>query len=459
MSGPSRAKKLYEEALAGVCQAARKPMPRGLRAELAKALAPDADPAVLEALLARFRQKMGPGAGADAFLVAARSVAGLLDRHSGLVTAEEQRRAIGLDQESIGLGLELREAVVEAVLPGSPAQRAGLRPGDVILGVNGNAMAELPPELAIALKTERVPHLPTALEPVAAAKEIGPLRLRFRRPGEDRPRRATLARMRFRPEAVQGVRRRDSNEWDFFVDGSSRMAFVRLGSLSRGSGNELRAVAEALAYREARGLVLDLRWCPGGYLNEAVDVADLFLGGAVLATVKARNREDMVYRGHGTADAASLPLVVLVNAETSGGAELVAAALQDHKRALVVGQRTLGKASVQTPLPVGLDGVGFKITSGTFFRPSGKNLHRFPESRPCDDWGVVPDKDCRVSAALSARLKGDWLRWSLRPAASLERLALDDPLADGQRSAALAVLRAEIERGARRAEQVKNAGR
>src|SRR5262249_23822343 len=243
---------------------------------------------------------------------------------------------------------------------------------------------------------------------------------------------AVVLRERFRSECVLGSRRRTNNSWEYFIDRKNGIAHVRITSLCRGTGTDLREVMDGLLADGLHGLVLDLRWCPGGYLNEAVDVAGLFLGDESIATVKGRGREDSVYRGASAALCMTLPLVVLVNNETSGGAELIAAALQDHKRARIVGQRTLGKARVQTPLSIGLDGVGFKLTTGTFVRPGGKNLHRFPESQTRDDWGVIPDEDCRVSAALAAKLKQDWLLWSLRPPRSMDRLALDDPMSDPQ---------------------------
>jgi carboxyl-terminal processing protease len=192
--------------------------------------------------------------------------------------------------------------------------------------------------------------------------------------------------------------------------------------------------------------VLDLRWCPGGYLNEAVEVADLFLGNGTIATIKNRGREDTVYRGSDENQFRKLSLVVLVNGETSGGAELIAAALQDHGRGKVVGQRTLGKASVQTPLAVGIEGFGFKLTSGTFVRPSGKNLHRFPDSAGDADWGVVPDEDARLSPDLGKRLKQWWVVQGLRPARASDRLPLDDPRADPQQIAALVLLRKQTAR-------------
>ncbi len=215
-----------------------------------------------------------------------------------------------------------------------------------------------------------------------------------------------------------------------------------LGSLGKGCAHDLGEVLNRLREDGLHGLVLDLRWCPGGYLTEAVDVASLFLRDGMIATVKTRVREDESYRCKDPGQFVDLPVVVLVNGETSGGAELIAAALQDHKRAVVVGQRTLGKASVQTPLHLNVSQVGLRLTTGTFVRPSGKNLHRFPDSKEDDDWGVSPDPDheCRVSADLAQSLRQWWLLQTLRPGGSTERLPLDDPLADPQRQAAVEAL-------------------
>jgi carboxyl-terminal processing protease len=164
--------------------------------------------------------------------------------------------------------------------------------------------------------------------------------------------------------------------------------------------------------------------------------------------VKARGKEPTVYRSTSEGKFTGFPLAVLVNGQTMGGAELIAAALQDHHRAVVVGQRTLGKASVQTPIALPLPGVGLKLTSGTFERPGGKNLHRFPDSKPSDDWGVRPDADgeFRVSPELGRRLAEWWRRQSLRPGGSNERLPLDDPSADPQRQAAVEAVARLLER-------------
>jgi carboxyl-terminal processing protease len=461
-------------ALVGLYQAARMSPPRDLRQQVRQAVAMSSlvqtsvpgviaasrspqDP--LERLLAELREKVGAPdalAGQDAGLICCKAMARLLDPHSGIVTAEEQRRSVGLDNESYGTGLEMRDnlgvgpLVVDAVQLGSPAQRLGLRPGDVITHIDGQPVKKAPPAKLLALHNQRVvPEAPVVAPPDAKEQEkpahqLETIEVRYRRPGEEESHGATLLRERFRPETILGVNRRDDNSWNYLLDEKRRTAFVRVATLSRGTSEELRSVLSSLRDHKVTGLVLDLRWCPGGYLTEAVDVADLFLGNVAIATVKSRGKEDMVYRSSEQNKFLDFTVVVLVNGDTSGGAELIAAALQDHDRAVVVGQRTRGKASVQTPVPIGVEGVGFKLTSGTFLRPSGKNLHRFPDSKPSDDWGVIPSEDCRVSAALGKRLHQWWQLYSLRPCRSRERMALDDPRADPQQLVAQRVLLARL---------------
>jgi C-terminal processing protease CtpA/Prc len=464
---------LLEAALAGLYQAARKPPPRDLKAQVRQAVSlsgmlraqasaggeelssvdrPPTDP--VEKLLARLREQVGAAEalqGQNPVLLSCKALTRLLDPHSGIVTAEEQRRAVGLDNENVGVGLELKDApapgplVIEAVHAGGPAQRVGLRPGDVLVKLDDVPAAKAPPPKLLALRLARpqdeAPRLARPDDPAPQVPELpAVVKVTYLRPGEEQERTATLLRERYRAETVQGVRRRDDNRWDWFADEKARLAHVRLTCLARGTSEELRDVLAGLREQKARGVLLDLRWCPGGYLNEAVEVADLFLGTCVVATIKNRGREDTVYRSTNEGKFRDFALVVLVNGETSGGAELIAAALQDHRRAVVVGQRTLGKASVQTPLALGVEGVGFKLTSGTFMRPAGKNLHRFPDSTAADDWGVVPDEDARLSPQLGKRLKEWWLLQSLRPARSAERLPLDDPRADPQQMLALEAL-------------------
>jgi carboxyl-terminal processing protease len=475
---PIAAEELYTAALTSLFRAARKMPPRDLRAQVRQAInltaairarsSADLDCTTTvspcERLLSRLREQLGAAdslAGGKDLLAACKGMLGLLDSHSGLITADEQRLSAGLDQESRGVGIEFPDHVglapltVETVLLGGPAQRVGLRPGDVITHIDGKPIAKAPVEAIQALRTQRVLFTPPALTPGdnngEPAEQTPPLlRITYRRRGEAKERTATLVPERFRPECVLGVRRKDNNTWSYLLDEKEKLAVIRLTSLSRDCDEDLRTVLEGLRQQKVRGLVLDLRWCPGGYLNESVKVAELFLGDGIITTERSRGKQDTVYRSSAEGSKfRDFAVVVLVNSETSGGAELIAAALQDHGRAVVIGQRTRGKGSVQMPLATGVTGVALKLTRGSFIRPSGKNLHRFPDSGADDPWGVIPDEDCRVSPELSKRLKEWHLLHALRPGTSRERLALDDPTADTQRRAAIELLRKRLERKAR----------
>src|SRR5205807_1516540 len=125
--------------------------------------------------------------------------------------------------------------------------------------------------------------------------------------------------------------------------------------------------------------------------QESVSVADLLLDEGTIATVITRGGVQQEHLSVREGSFLGFPIVVLVNGETSGGAELIAAALQDNKRAVVAGQRTIGKGSIQNQRAVSIPNTGIKFTTGTFQRPNGKSIHRFPDSKPSDDWGVRPE--------------------------------------------------------------------
>src|SRR5262249_29185853 len=162
---------------------------------------------------------------------------------------------------------------VGKVHPGGPAQKAGIRPGDVIERIDGKAVGGLTSAQAAAL----VQREGTLMARVGFRSDVSldgtldapprPVKLRLARPGRA-PWEVSLEHQTRRPESVLGVRRGDDNSWDYLLDRSSRVAHVRLAALNRGTAEELREVLGRLE-EEARGLILDLRWCPGGFLDEA----------------------------------------------------------------------------------------------------------------------------------------------------------------------------------------------
>jgi carboxyl-terminal processing protease len=453
---------LFFAALSGLYEATGTPVPEVLQTELERAikdfpLAEESPPDAKELLqtlltrqaiecLAPVRQKLGDRDGlrqrAD-LRASIQAMMRMLDTYSLLVDGKELRRGNG-EPVGGGLGIEFDSSsitgplVVKSIVPGSPAQRAGLRPGERITHVNREPVAEGNRALMVLALT-------TPATGGKTPEEIGIKVLS----AEDKSRRVKLNGHDFTPETAFGVRRDCDERWNYLLDTDYRIGYVRIGALDHGTADQIHQAVSKLKEDDIRGLILDLRWSPGGFLGEAVLITRLFIKEGGIATVRSRNqKDDQAYRADGDSSyLGEFPMVVLVNGDTSGGAELIAAALQDHKRALVAGQRTFGKASVQTMVAMPVENLGLRLTTGSFIRPSGKALHRFPDSQPKDDWGVrpEPDLDLPLSPDLSKQLRDWWLLHSLRPHKNNAALPVDDPDNDPQRQAALSALRKMLE--------------
>jgi len=462
---------LLQTALTGLYEAARLPLPRDLRRRIERAekeavaqapmeanvntpaplvpvLAPRRNPVLDDRpvidLVRAVRVEVGKAKdleGEDPLRLACQAMMRSLDPYSAVISPTEEHRTIS-DTPDRGFGLEVPDSaagrvVIKDVLPGGPAQRAGLLPGDEILRVHDSDGRERKLKESLDVLNGRTPLVKPQLGILAQPE---PIRLTIRRRGVKNEKGVVLNWEHFRPESVFGVVRDEDNSWNYWLDAKRKIAHLRLGNLDKGTPDELQEIVSRLQEDGLHGLILDLRWCPGGALTGSIKSAELFLGEGTIATVKYRSRPEDVFRSTNEDKLRDFPMVVLVNSESSGGAELIAAALQDHRRAVVVGQRTRGKGNVQTITGVG--SIGLKVTSGTLLRPSGKNLHRFPDSKPSDDWGVQPDtgREFRISPDLGRALKSWWEKQTLRAGSSTERLPLDDPLADPQRNAALEAL-------------------
>jgi len=430
-------------ALSGLYESARVPVPPSLQTDI-KAAKSDA---ARISLLAKTHKNLGDPEslrGTAALISSINAMCKTLDPHTALITGDELVRANQVET-SQGIGLNFGEyrgngpLRIKNVLPGSPAQKAGLRPGDVITQVNTRELDQNS-LMILGLSKWKTPVFD------GQSPSMEPIELTIERGSPNTTWKTKLIPLPFHAETVWGVTRNSDNSWDYILDRTKQIALVRVGSLGYGTSEELEGVLTELQGLGARALILDLRWNPGGYFDEAVATARLFLGEQQIARIKNRRGTVREYTGKLDVNFLNLPMVVLVNGETSGGAELIAAALQDNHRALVAGQRTLGKASVQTTKALRVANLGLKLTSGTFVRPSGKNLHRFPDSHRADDWGVRPDAklEFRVSADANRQLR-EWYQWqTLRPGHSTEALPLDDQSADPQRYAAWMALAEKI---------------
>lgn len=469
--------------LRGLYQTARRPVPGSLELEVGQARAQEiaghlvqgisgpgfdfsadragafqqAANARLAGIAARTRESLGHVEELRehaALLASLRAITAWLDPHCGVV-GPGAVQALEPAAAGQGFGMSVLDSrgagplLVRSVVAGSPAQQAGMRPGDRIVKIDGKAVQGN--AAAAGLLNPAPVALPPGLDiPLGDSlqKPPGPVTLAYERAGARERRIVRLEPAFYRGETVLGVQRRDNNDWDYWLDRQRKVALVRIAGLSETTPTELNEVLTRLSKEDLGGLIVDLRWCPGGLLRQSVATAQLLVGNAKVATV--RDRLDGTIEFSYVAERAytAVPLLALVNGATSGGAELIAAAVQDNQRGIVAGQRTLGKGSVQKQLGLS-DSWMLKLTTGTFIRPSGKNLHRFPSSKPTDDWGVRPDpgREFRVSADVSRQLQEWYQLQTLRPGKSREILPLDDPANDPQRQEALRLLLRKIENG------------
>jgi carboxyl-terminal processing protease len=274
-----------------------------------------------------------------------------LDPHSSYMSPDEFR-AFESDTEGqfggIGIEVEMRneELVVLSPIEGSPAERAGIKSGDVIVNVDGRDAHSQPLD-------KLVKHLRGAL---GAHVKIG-----IRRQGVPDLLSFDLVREVIR---VPSVSSRLLND---------RVAYVRLKQFQERTHDELLEAAAKLRGRAGgrlEGIILDLRGDPGGLVDQAADVADEFLDSGVIYTARHRGRIVDEIRARSGGAFAREPCVVLVNQYTASASELVAGALQDHKRASIVGEPTFGKGSVQAIVSLP-GGAGMRLTVSRYYTPSG----------------------------------------------------------------------------------------
>jgi len=344
----------------------------------------------------------------DLFAAAVDGVFSRLDEHSEFVTGDRREELERLlDQEFGGVGLELaespapREISVLSPVVGSPAWHAGIAAGDRIGAIDGVATRQMTvDEASRRLRGRPGSSVVVTIIP-AAGREEEPATARD----------VSLVREVVRTESVLGDRRRPEGSWEWMAEGETPGCFlVRITSFGERTPAEMRraldAIEELLADgAEADTILLDLRGNGGGLLSAAVEVCDLFLDDGVI--VSTRGRGDEAARGDDTARdvrratrgaaVPALKMAVLVDGLTASAAEIVAACLQDHGRAVVVGSRTFGKGTVQSILPLS-DGNGLvKLTTSEYLRPSRAPLHRRADDGSREAWGVSPDPGCELA--------------------------------------------------------------
>jgi carboxyl-terminal processing protease len=264
----------------------------------------------------------------------------------------------------------------------------------------------------------------------------------------EKPVEVKIVRGKIHEETVLGDSRRADGSWNFLLSGEHRLGYVRLASFLPNTADQLQPVLRELTNQGMKGLILDLRNDPGGIFKAAYSVCDLFVPEGIIVTTQGRNGQVWkTFKASGAAPYAGLPLVVLVNQYSASASEIVAACLQDHRRAAVIGQRTYGKGTVQEIFELDRRSGTLRLTTAGYVRPSGKNIHRRRGARPEEDWGVRPDSGYEV--ILSPEEFERWQRWRLRRDAShaaAEETAPEDDFHDRQREKAVVYLHEQIQK-------------
>jgi carboxyl-terminal processing protease len=368
-----------------------------------------------------------------------------LDPHSSYFTENEWtqfRRQIEGSFTGIGVSVEIdpetRRLKVLAPLPGSPAYAAGILPGDQVMEVDGKSTEGMTRDQAVEALQGR---------PGTAVT------LSILHRNADEPVSITINRAVIELPSVLGDSRKPDDSWDFMLDKERKIGYVRITNFIQNTAADVKKALDQLQAEGMKALILDLRDDPGGLLSAAVEVSDLFLKEGVIVTTKGRNQRDRVFEAHEEGTYPDFPMAVLINQHSASASEILAAALQDRKRAVIVGQRSFGKGSVQNILPLDNGQSILKLTVATYWRPSGKNIHRFPNDPPEKEWGVMPDEGMEVKLSpdayrswAEARRRRDQIS-RLNPAApkpDAAEMKEAKPVADKQLDKAIEAIRAKL---------------
>lgn len=321
-----------------------------------------------------------------------------LDQYSSFVPPKERAgfdRMLTQEFGGIGIQVNMRNGrlIVVSPVPGTPAYNAGILPGDIIVSIGGTDTKGL--SMNEAIREMQGP--------------IGrKVKLEVLRPGQKKPTDVSLTRELITVKTIRGYEYNDDDTWNYWVSDEPKIAYVRLSSFGRRSAQELEDVLRTLVSLEMDGLVLDLRFNPGGLLDIAIEMADLFLKSGNIVSVRGRNVPEKSWDARSRETLPDFPIAVLVNGYSASASEVLSACLQDNNRAVVVGERTWGKGSVQNVIRIDEGKSILKLTTASYHRPSGINIHRFKEMGPDDTWGVLPNDDFEIPYS-----RKQWEAWSM----------------------------------------------
>lgn len=285
----------------------------------------------------------------------------------------------------LGIRISIRDSWLTVVtpLPGTPAYKIGILPNDKIIKIEGESTYNITLEDAVT----KLRGKPGTEVTITVSRESENEKEEKADETED----YTITRALIKIESVRAHMEREG------------IGYIRLVEFTHKTGKDMHRELKKLSEEGMNNLILDLRNNPGGLLDVAVAVCEEFLSrDSLIVYTQGRNpsqRRD--YHAKRKSGFSEIPLIVLVNEGSASGSEIVAGAFQDNKRAVIMGSKTFGKASVQTVIPLS-DGSGLRLTTAYYYTPSGKNIHRTKDSK---EWGITPDIEIKVSREVRMKLR------------------------------------------------------
>ena len=295
-----------------------------------------------------------------------------LDPYSQYISPEElEELRIETEGEFGGLGIEVivKDGILTVITPivGSPAFDAGVLVGDKILRIEGESTENISIRNAI----KKLRGKPGSKVTITVLHE-----------GDNTPVDVTIERAVIHVKSVRGAR---------IVDENSKIGYFAITTFQENTLQEMDAAVKELLDKGMSALIIDLRFNPGGLLNAAVDVADRFIKEGVIVSTKGRDEaQNVIYTAKEKDTYPDFPLIVLVNNGSASASEIVAGAIKDHKRGLLLGLKTFGKGSVQSLIPIEEGKSALKLTTAKYYTPSGVSIHEL---------GIEPDIKVELTLA------------------------------------------------------------
>ena len=302
-----------------------------------------------------------------------------LDPYSQFMTREDvEQLEVDTEGEFGGLGIEItldqnRILTVITPLEDTPAMKAGVLPGDRIIEIEGQNTYNT--TLMDAVKKLR--GKPGSKVTITVLHQLNGKREKI-----------TLTRDIIK---VHSVRARK------MVDADGKIGYIRINNFQRTTVEELDQAVKKLVGEGMKGLVIDLRRNPGGLLDAAVGVCDLFIDKGIIVSTKGKTPESVhEFDAHKEGTCPGFPLALLISNFSASASEIFAGAMQDHHRGIIVGQRSYGKASVQSILSLD-SGCKLRLTTARYYTPAGRLIHREVDAKETDVWGIQPDIEVKMT--------------------------------------------------------------